>query len=82
MYARLQTLGHLPSDTCTDAEFLRRTTRDAIGMLPTVEEARAFAANKDPKKHEQWVEALLQRPEWADHWAIKWGDLILSLIHI
>lgn len=76
VYARLQKLGHLPSDTCTDAEFLRRSTLDAIGMLPTVEEARAFAASKDPKKHEQWVDALLQRPEWADHWAIKWGDLI------
>ena len=76
VYARLQKLGHLPSETCTDAEFLRRTTLDAVGMLPTVEEARAFAANKDPKKYEQWVETLLQRPEWADHWAIKWGDLI------
>jgi len=76
VYARLQKLGHLPSDTCTDAEFLRRSTLDAIGMLPTIEEARAFAANKDPKKHEQWIDALLQRPEWADHWAIKWGDLI------
>ncbi|HRH98846.1 MAG TPA: DUF1549 domain-containing protein, partial [Prosthecobacter sp.] len=76
VYARLQKLGHLPSDTCTDAEFLRRSTLDAIGMLPTVDEARAFAANKDPKKFEQWVDALLQRPEWADHWAIKWGDLI------
>jgi WD40 repeat protein len=76
VYARLQKLGHLPSDTCTDAEFLRRSTLDAIGMLPTVDEARAFAANKDPKKFEQWVDALLRRPEWADHWAIKWGDLI------
>ncbi|MCB1276201.1 DUF1553 domain-containing protein [Prosthecobacter sp.] len=76
VYARLQKLGHLPSDTCTDAEFLRRSTLDTIGMLPTVEEARAFLANKDPKKFEQWIDALLQRPEWADHWAIKWGDLI------
>jgi len=76
VYTRLQKLGHLPSDTCTDAEFLRRSTLDAIGMLPTVNEARAFAANKNPKKFEQWVDALLQRPEWADHWAIKWGDLI------
>ena len=76
VYARLLKLGHLPSDTCTEAEFLRRSTLDAIGMLPTVAEARAFATNKDPKKYEQWVDALLQRPEWADHWAIKWGDLI------
>ncbi len=76
VYARLQKLGHLPSDTCSDAEFLRRSTLDAIGMLPTVEESRNFIADKNPKKHEQWIEKLLQRPEWADHWAIKWGDLI------
>ncbi|MCX6856841.1 MAG: DUF1553 domain-containing protein [Verrucomicrobia bacterium] len=76
VYARLQKLGHLPSDTCSDAEFLRRSTLDAIGMLPTAEEARTFFADKNPTKHEQWIEKLLQRPEWADHWAIKWGDLI------
>jgi mono/diheme cytochrome c family protein len=76
VYTRLQKLGHLPSETCTDGEFLRRSTLDAIGMLPTVAEARVFAASTDPKKYEKWVDALLQRPEWADHWAIKWGDLI------
>jgi WD40 repeat protein len=76
VYARLQKLGHLPSETCSDAEFLRRSTLDAIGMLPTVEEARAFLADKNPSKYEQWVAQLLERPEWADHWATKWGDLI------
>ena len=76
VYARLQKLGHLPSETCSDEEFLRRSTLDAIGMLPTIEEARTFLADKNPKKHEQWIEQLLQRPEWANHWAIKWGDLI------
>ncbi|MBK8091346.1 MAG: DUF1553 domain-containing protein [Verrucomicrobiaceae bacterium] len=76
VYARLQKLGHLPSDACTDSEFLRRTTLDAVGMLPTVEEARAFLADKNPSKYEQWIDQLLERPEWADHWAIKWGDLI------
>ncbi len=76
VYARLQKLGHLPSETCSDAEFLRRSTLDAIGMLPTVEEARAFAADKTADKYERWIDSLLQRPEWADHWAIKWGDLI------
>ncbi len=76
VYARLQKLGYLPSDTCSDSEFLRRSTLDAIGMLPTVEEARAFLADNDPGKYERWVDALLDRPEWADHWAVKWGDLI------
>lgn len=76
VYARLQKVGYLPSDTCSDAEFLRRTALDAIGMLPTVEETRAFLADTNPSKHEQWIDQLLERPEWADHWAIKWGDLI------
>ena len=76
VHARLQKLGHLPGDTCSDAEFLRRTSLDAVGMLPTVEEARAFLADKNPSKYEQWIDQLLEKPEWADHWAIKWGDLI------
>lgn len=76
VHARLQKLGHLPSDTCSDAEFLRRTSLDAVGMLPTVEEARAFLADKNPSKYEQWIDQLLEKPEWADHWAVKWGDLI------
>lgn len=76
VYDRLQKLGYLPSETCTDAEFLRRSALDTIGLPPTVEEARAFLAAEDPGKHERWIEALLERPEWADHWAVKWGDLI------
>lgn len=76
LYARLQKLGHLPSPTATDAEFLRRSTLDTIGMLPTAAEARAFLADTRGDKHERWIDALLQRPEWADHWAVKWGDLL------
>lgn len=76
VYSRLQKIGYLPSESCSDHEFLRRSTLDAIGMLPSVEEARTFLADKNPKKHELWIESLLKRPEWADHWACKWGDLI------
>ena len=76
VYARLQKVGYLPSETCSDAEFLRRTSLDAVGMLPSVEEARAFLADKNPSKYEKWIDQLLERAEWADHWAIKWGDLI------
>ncbi len=76
VYERLQKLGFLPSDPCTDSEFLRRSTLDTIGLLPTVEETRAFLANTDPSKYERWIDELLERPEWADHWAVKWGDLI------
>lgn len=76
VYARLKKLGFLPAIECTDAEFLRRSSLDAAGRLPTIVEARAFLASKDPQKRDKWIEQLLDDPAWADHWAIKWGDLI------
>jgi hypothetical protein len=76
VYARLQQLGHLPSELSSDTDFLRRSTLDAIGTLPTLEETRAFLADSRPDKRARWIDQLLQRPEWADHWAVKWGDLL------
>jgi mono/diheme cytochrome c family protein len=40
--AHFQRLGLRPSGLCTDAEFLRRASLDAIGVLPTPEEVREF----------------------------------------
>jgi hypothetical protein len=76
VYARLKTLGYLPSEGCSDAEFLRRSSLDATGSLPTIDEARAFLDSSDPQKRSNWIDHLLDSPAWADHWSIKWGDLI------
>ncbi|MFA6546509.1 MAG: DUF1549 domain-containing protein, partial [Limisphaerales bacterium] len=76
VYLRLQKLGHLPSAGCTDAEFLRRASLDTIGTLPTAEEALAFLDDKSPDKRAKLIDRLLGRPAWADHWAVKWGDLV------
>src|SRR5439155_686522 len=40
--AQFQRLGLLPSELCTDTEFLRRASLDAIGVLPTPKEVREF----------------------------------------
>ncbi len=76
VYARLKKLGYEPSATCSDAEFLRRASLDAIGILPSPEQASAFLASTDPNKRERLIDTLFQHPNYADHWAIKWGDLI------
>ncbi len=76
VYQRLQKLGHLPSALATDAEFLRRASLDTIGTLPTAEEALAFLDDKSPDKRAKLIDRLLAHPAWADHWAVKWGDLV------
>ncbi len=76
VYQRLQKLGHLPSALCSDAEFLRRASLDTIGTLPTADEAKAFLDDPSPDKRAKLIDRLLDDPAWADHWAVKWGDLV------
>jgi WD40 repeat protein len=77
-YAQFQRLGLLPSELCSDAEFLRRASLDTIGRLPTVEEARTFLDDKtkSPAKRRALIERLLKHPAYGDYWANKWADLV------
>jgi hypothetical protein len=69
-------LGILPSEPCTDAEFIRRASLDIIGTLPTPEDAKAFIADADPSKRAKLVDRLLDRPEYAAFFATKWADIL------
>ena len=69
--------GHPALGACAATRyFLRRVYLDVIGTLPTPEEARAFLADKDPQKRSKLIDRLLEREEFADFWALKWGDLL------
>jgi hypothetical protein len=74
--AKLNRLNIGISPKCDDAEFLRRVTLDVIGTLPTADEAREFLADQSADKRERWVASLVDRPEFADYWALKWSDLL------
>ncbi|VTS00833.1 Ig-like domain-containing protein OS=Singulisphaera acidiphila (strain ATCC BAA-1392 / DSM 18658 / VKM B-2454 / MOB10) GN=Sinac_3078 PE=4 SV=1: PSCyt2: PSD1 [Gemmata massiliana] len=74
--AKLAKLNVAPSDVCTDADFLRRTFLDLTGTLPTAAEARNFLADRAKDKRAKLVESLLDRPEFADLWALRWADLL------
>lgn len=76
LLAKWKELGLTPSPLCTDDEFLRRLYLDAIGTLPTPDEVRAFLADSQPDKRSRAIEAVLNRPEFVDWWALKWGDLL------
>ena len=66
----------VPSPLADDEVFLRRIYLDLIGVQPKPEEIAAFTADKDPKKREKLVDVLFARPEFVDHWSLKWGDLL------
>ncbi|MCS7045512.1 MAG: DUF1549 and DUF1553 domain-containing protein [Gemmataceae bacterium] len=74
--ARLQAEGIEPAPLCSDAVFLRRAYLDVIGTLPTAEEARDFLKDRHPQKRRLLIERLLQRPEFADFWAMRWSDVL------
>lgn len=72
--AKLQKLHIVPSPVCDDATFLRRVYLDLIGRLPTPAECREFFGNPNSDKRAVVIDALFQRPEYADYWALKWAD--------
>src|SRR5262249_34894461 len=59
-----------------DAEFFRRIHLDTIGTLPAPAEIKAFLADPSPDKRAKAIDRVLDRPEFVDFWALKWGDLL------
>ncbi len=76
VFAKLQALRIHAAPLASDPVFLRRAYLDAIGRLPTPEEASAFLADTRPDRRARVIDGLLERPELADFWALKWADLL------
>jgi hypothetical protein len=76
VFAKQKELQLNPAPLATDEVFLRRVYLDAIGVLPTGDEARAFRDSKDPHKREKLIDRLLERDEYASFWALKWADVL------
>jgi hypothetical protein len=78
VFGKLKMLSIQPSEICTDQEFVRRASLDICGVLPTAEESTAFLASKDNDKRGKLIDRLLERPEFADFWTMKWSDVLRS----
>ncbi|NOX54275.1 MAG: DUF1553 domain-containing protein [Planctomycetes bacterium] len=75
VFSKLSALGIEPV-LCSDAVFVRRVYLDVIGTLPTADEARRFLRNRSPKRRAALIDELLERPEFAVYWAMKWSDIL------
>ncbi len=74
--AKLARLNIPASPRCDDAAFIRRVTLDLAGRLPTVQEARQFAADPSPHKRDELIDRLLDSPDYAQWFATKWMTIL------
>ena len=64
------------SPVAGDSEFLRRAYLDAIGLLPTADQVRAFLADPDPNKRDKLIDSLIGTDEFADQWTYHYDELL------
>lgn len=74
---KLKKLRILPSDRCTEDEFLRRVTIDITGLLPTEDDYHAFVSDSASDKRAKLIDRLLERKEFSEIWAMKWAELLM-----
>ena len=69
--------GFVPPDPVDDRVYARRVYLDAVGLLPSVEELKAFVADRSFDKRPRLAERLLNdRRNYAEHWLTFWNDLL------
>jgi hypothetical protein len=78
VFKKLKQLQILPSDVCSDEEFLRRSYLDLTGRLPWIPETNAFRADKSADKRAKLVDQLLDTDDFASFWTLKWSDILRS----
>ncbi len=65
----------IPSSPRTDdAEFLRRVYLDIHGVIPSVDQARAFLDSNASDRRARLVDELLESPRYAAHFADLWHN--------
>jgi mono/diheme cytochrome c family protein len=65
----------IPSPSAPPHELIRRVYLDLIGLVPTPEEVRAFAADPSDRAYEEMVDRLLASPQYGERWGRHWMDV-------
>lgn len=73
--ARLQREGLAPSPEAQPAALARRVSLDVTGLPPTVDQVDRFLADKTDGAYERFVDRLLGKEAYGEHWARMWLDL-------
>lgn len=73
---RIEDAGLSPSEPADRHTWLRRVTFDLTGLPPTPHEVEQFQADNSADAKSRVVERLLASPQYGEHWAKMWLDLM------
>jgi len=74
--ARIKEVGLKPAPECDDWTFARRACLDLVGVVPPVPDLELYFSWDEKERRKKWADYLLELEQYADHWAIFWGDLL------
>lgn len=74
--ATLQAEGLTPTPRADRRTLIRRASLDITGLPPTTQEVRSFLSDEAPDAYERLVDGLLARPQYGEHMARFWLDLV------
>ena len=74
--ARLESEGLQPNPKADKRTLVRRVTFDLTGLPPSVEDIRTFLDDSSPRAYENLVDRLLADPQYGEHMAKYWLDLV------
>ncbi|MDF1852710.1 MAG: PSD1 and planctomycete cytochrome C domain-containing protein [Verrucomicrobiales bacterium] len=73
---KLEEKGLQPKEQADRRTLIRRLSFDLTGLPPTREEIASFLSDERPDAWEQLVEQYLARPQYGEHMAKYWLDLV------
>ena len=73
--AKLESVGLQPAAPASKRMLLRRLTVNLTGLLPTLEELRAFESDHSPQAWVNVIDRLLASPRYGERWGRHWLDV-------
>lgn len=73
---RLESAGLQPNPPASKRALIRRAYFDLIGLPPSPDTVKSFLKDAHPEAYERMLDRLLASPQYGEHWARHWLDLV------
>ncbi len=74
--SKIEAAGLAPAEDAEKRTLIRRATFDLIGLPPSPEEVREFAADESPDAFAKVIDRLLSSRQYGERWGRYWLDVV------